>query len=181
MGLNSPGKICLMTETHLHAKTHLNSEITKFAHDYHLTRADRNREYDLNDQDQLASHGGSMILTSPELITERKIEYSNGNCELAVAEIPELKLATISLYRPPIPNFSLRKFRDVLNKLETYLSDLRERKPDFKIAFGGTLIFPRECCNGLRASMVFIQIQNQVTLMRRLHSEYMLTSQLNLI
>ena len=48
MGLNSPGKICLMTETHLHAKTHLNSEITKFAHDYHITRADRNREYNLN-------------------------------------------------------------------------------------------------------------------------------------
>ena len=51
-----------------------------------------------------------MILVGPDIITLSKLEYSNGNCEIAIAELPELKTAVISLYRPPIPNYSLTKF-----------------------------------------------------------------------
>ena len=66
MKLDEPGKICMITETHLHKKTHLDSEIQKYLKNYHIIRGDRDREYDLEDDAQLLSHGGAMILTSPD-------------------------------------------------------------------------------------------------------------------
>ena len=114
----------------------------KYIPDYHIVRGDRDREFNLEDDDQLLSHGGAMILTSPEIITDNKLEYSNGNCEIAIAELPEFKLSTIALYRPPIPNFSLNKFKDILVKVKSYIAEVREKKPGFRIILGGDFNFP---------------------------------------
>ena len=47
--LDQPGKICLVTETHLDKNTHSNSEMLKYIPDYHIVRGDRDREFNLED------------------------------------------------------------------------------------------------------------------------------------
>ena len=108
--------------------------------DYNILRANRDTEYDLDDEGQLQSHGGSILLTSPDIVMLPKISFSNGNCEFLIAELPDLKLMLVLIYRPPIPNFSLPKFKDIVQRIETFLAD-----PDYEhhnLILAGDLNFP---------------------------------------
>lgn len=59
-------------------------------------------------------------------------------------ELLELEIAVVTVYRPSGLNFSLDKFRDVMKKVEEYLSKLREERPHFKILLAGDFNFPSE-------------------------------------
>ena len=41
---------------------------------------------------------------------------------MSITELPQLKLLIMVVYNPPPPNFSLMKFKEVLNKIRQHLS-----------------------------------------------------------
>ena len=88
---STSNRIIAVTETHLNPQ-HFNAEITKYFTDYNVIKADRDTNYDMNDDYQLQSCGGCLLLTSQDIITIPKITFSNGNCELVIANCPEIKL-----------------------------------------------------------------------------------------
>ena len=71
-----------------------------------------------------------MILTSPQLLSTKKLSFSNGNCEVLVVEVTEIESHIIAVDKPPPPNYSLRKFQEVLTKILKFLVE-REKK-DYK-------------------------------------------------
>ena len=109
-------KVIAVTETHLQKGHHLKSEIVKYIPGYDLARGDRDIEYD---DEALGKCGGVLVASSPDLLSKRveKYCYSNGNCEVATMELLELELSVLTVYRPSGLNFSLEKFRDVMEKV----------------------------------------------------------------
>ena len=73
-------KIVAITESHLRKNQHLDSEILKYFPEYSFTRTDKDTEYDIDDEDQLLSHGGCMLLTSPNIIVTDKVSFSKAHC-----------------------------------------------------------------------------------------------------
>ena len=136
-------KVIAVTETHLQKGHHLKSEIVKYIPGYDLARGDRDIEYD---DEALGKCGGVLVASSPDLLSKRvdKYCYSNGNCEVATMELLELELSVLTVYRPSGLNFSLEKFRDVMEKVEEYLSKLREERPHYRIILTGDFNFPPE-------------------------------------
>ena len=121
----------------------MDSEILKFFPNFNIERADRNTEFDLTDEYQLQSHGGCLLLASPDIIVVPKISYSNGNCEMLIVECPNLKTAIIIIYRPPNgPNFTLRKFSEIISKVQKYLHELTIKGTDLSIILTGDFNFP---------------------------------------
>ena len=138
---NTCPKIIVVTETHLNKKKlHDDAEVKLGFKDYNLHRADRDTEFDLDDEYQLSSHGGCLILTSPMLVSEKKLEFSNGNCELVIVEVPQLESYVIGIYKPPPPNYSLRKFKEIIVKVRQFL--IEREKQEYKIVMAGDFNFP---------------------------------------
>ena len=135
------GKVIAMTETHLNKKKlHDDPEVLASFPKFSLHRCDRDTAYDLDDEYQLKSHGGCLILTSPEYVSSKKLSFSNGNCSILAVEIPELHLHQIVIYRPPPPNSSLRKFQEILQKLREFL--LARECKDYNVVVSGDFNFP---------------------------------------
>ena len=135
-------KIIAITETHLNSKQHFDAEIMKYFQNFNILRADRDTEYNIHDEFQLQSHGGCLLLTSPDIITIPKLLFSNGNCELVIAECPELETSIIVVYRPPKPNFSLHKFKEVISKITKYLEERDASGSTFNSIMAGDFNFP---------------------------------------
>ena len=117
----SNSNIIAITESWL-TSGHQDAEILDTFENFQLTRADRNTESKVNEPDQLKSRGGCLLLTSPDIIHIPILSFTNGNCEMSITELPQLKLLIMVVYNPPPPNFSLVKFKDVLNKIRQHLS-----------------------------------------------------------
>ena len=85
-------KILAITETHFMKDQHMDPEALKYIPGFKLYRTDRDIDHD---EDALSKWGGTMILAGPD-VNSNKVEeycYSNGNCEMTVAEFSELKMA----------------------------------------------------------------------------------------
>ena len=132
-----------MTETWTKTLGHHDSEILNSFPDYSIIRSD----CDTESEDHLASRGGCLLLTSPDIIITPILTFSNGYCEILIAELPELHKAIIVLYNPPKPNFSLDKFREVLNKIETYLTNNLELNKNLDTILAGDFNFPPRIVN----------------------------------
>ena len=100
----------------------------------------------------MSKFGGTLISASSDIIADEVEDYcySNGNCELSTVEFDQLEIALMVLYRPSGKNFSLEKFQDIIEKVRTYLSQLRIDKPHFKIVLAGDFNFPREIVRWIR-------------------------------
>ena len=138
----SPTKIIAVTESHLIKDKHHDAEITKYFPQYSLARADRNIEYDSEDDDHLSSKGGCLILSSPNITATSKVKFSNGNCELAITEFPQLSLSLAVFYTPPKPNFSLPKFKEAIIELRQYTQQLQRDNPHYAFTLTGDFNFP---------------------------------------
>lgn len=57
-------------------------------------RADR-RVTNVQDKDQLQSRGGVMMLTTPDITITPILEFTNGNCEVAIANLPTVNTTII--------------------------------------------------------------------------------------
>ena len=84
--------------------------------------------YDPDDENQLLSCGSFLLLTSPDITAISKLEYSNGNCEVLIVELPQMDLTASVLYRPPKPNF-----REALSNVEAYLQQKIADEPNAKV------------------------------------------------
>ena len=58
---------------------------------------------------------------SPNIISSPPMKHSNGSCEQLIAELNELDVTTIVIYRPP--DATLEEFNDVLAKAADYLDN----------------------------------------------------------
>ena len=119
--------ITALTETWLRKKQHYDGEITDILPNHRIFRADRNTTGDPTNPANLTSGGGCALITSPGVIAEKKISFSNSNCELLIVECAEIALSVILLYRPAGVNFKLSKFKEVLELIDAYLSENAQR------------------------------------------------------
>ena len=70
---NNTPKIVVMTETHLNKKKlHDNAEVKLGFPEFNLYWCDRDTEYDIDDEYQLSSHGGCLVLNSPSVVSTKK-------------------------------------------------------------------------------------------------------------
>ena len=139
---SSQSRIIALTESHLSSSKQFDAEILKQFKNYNIIRADRDTEFDQNDEFQLLSRGGCLLMTSPEIITIPKTTFSNGNCELIIAECPEMETSVIILYRPPKPNFSLPKFKEIIDKIRKYLTGRDANDISYTTTVAGDFNFP---------------------------------------
>lgn len=79
--------------------------------------------------------GGTLIQASPDGISNKVNElcYTNGNCEMTVAEFSEMKMALVVIYRTSGDNFSLSSFVEILDKTREYLTKLKAEKEDYRM------------------------------------------------
>ena len=136
--------IIALTETWLYENKHFDEEILNKFPEYSIQRTDRNiakrtskkKRGDENkeEDDGLESCGGCLLLASPGLTLLPITSSSNGVCELLICEVPQLNMATAVIYNPPKPNFSFPKFKEVLSKVEKYLT-ANEEKGDKQLDF----------------------------------------------
>jgi len=106
--------------------------------------ADRDTNFNPNDDAQLNSRGGVAILISPEITAIPVMSFSNGNCEIVAIECPELSIIIANIYRPPGVNSSLRHFAAILNKLDNHLLRNQERDTPMDIILTGDFNFPND-------------------------------------
>ena len=141
---NNQHHIIALTETWLQKKQHYDAEVLDKLPNYRIFRSDRvtvqNPEKD--DPAALASRGGCAILTSPDIIAESALSFSNKNCELEIVECSEFSLSIITVYRPAHSNFSLEKFREIIGKIDAYLSDNAAKPNGLDIILTGDFNFP---------------------------------------
>ena len=70
-------------------------------------------------------------------------KVSNGVCELLICEVPQLNMAAAVVYNPPKPNFSLVKFKEIINELEKYLKEnAKKGEKQLDVTVMGDLNFP---------------------------------------
>ena len=79
-----------------------------------------------------------MLLTSPDITVKPVLSFSNGNCELLIEELPQLHMTILVVYNPPKPNFSLRKFEEIIKKIDNHM----KVKDDTDFILMGDLNFP---------------------------------------
>ena len=92
-----------------------------------------------------------MLLISPNLGISHPPGYSNGNCELAIVDVAQLNTTFISVYRPPPPNASLSKFKDVLNRIRQHTEQNKTAGKDFSIILSGDFNFPPTVVNWIES------------------------------
>ena len=142
--------IIALTETWLYEDKHYNEEITKEFKDYSIARSDRDIQKKSNatsttneEKDKLQSGGGCLLLASPGLTLLPVGKVSNGVCELLICEVPQLNMAAAVVYNPPKPNFSLPKFKEVINKIEHYLQENSKKgEKQLDVTLMGDFNFP---------------------------------------
>ena len=83
-----------------------------------------------------------LLLASPDIITIPKLLCSNGNCELIIAECPEMEVSIIVVYRPLKPNFSLPKFKEIITKIRKYLANREASGSTYSTIMAGDFNFP---------------------------------------
>ena len=137
---DNKNKIITITETW--AEGHYNAEFLQSFSNYNVMRSDRDIDTFKEDEDSKSSRGGVMLLTSPEITITPKISYSNGGCELLIADLPTIHTTLITIYRPP--KASLRKFADVIKKAEKHLTELNEQGDIQNIIMTGDFNFRPE-------------------------------------
>ena len=84
-----------------------------------------------------------MLLTSLDIVTQPVLNSSDGNCKLLITESAQLKTIIVTVYRPPVPNFALNKFAEVLVRIQQYLTQKEDNQNVRKI-LTGTSIFHLE-------------------------------------
>ena len=150
-------KIIAITETW--ADQHYDAEFKAHMNDHNVLRADRTLVKNTQDVDQLSSRGGVMILTTNDIPITPILQFSNGNCEVLIAEIQIINTAIIVMYRPSGKNFSVNKFNEAINKVQEYLKQNYE-KSNLDIHLMGDFNFPPNIVtwvksdNGLIASYI---------------------------
>ena len=120
---------------------HLDAEVLNHFQNHTIIRADR-LELPENNEDIDQKQGGCMLLTSQEITLTPIESFSNGNCELIIAEAPTIKLAIALIYRPSKSNFSLRKFKEVLNKVDNYMQNNNTKESPLETVIAGDFNFP---------------------------------------
>ena len=136
-------RIISITETWLQADKHFDREITLHSKDYHIVRADHDPSRTTNVPGrQLSSRGGCLLLVSPDLGISSPTSYSNSNCEMAIVDIDKLDMTFITIYRPPPPNSSLSKFKDILNRTRQHIATNVSKGKDYNITVAGDFNFP---------------------------------------
>ena len=115
----------LVAITETWANGHYDAEYTRSFKGYDIKRSDRIIDLDPSDEFHLTSHGGVMLLSSPDLPLTEKMKFSNGNCEVLICEVPTINAVAITLYRPSDENFSLQKFK---NAYEEQVKVVYEKK-----------------------------------------------------
>ena len=160
-----------VTESHLYPKQHYDEEVTRYFPGYSIERSDRKveesskRKKSLDDQqengnepkkvspkDILQSGGGCLLLASPGLTLLPIESVCNGVCELLICEVPQLNTAAIVVYNPCKPNFNLVKFKDIIDRIDVYLSE-NEKKGDKRLDINlmGDFNFPPHVVSWLKS------------------------------
>jgi len=139
---NNNHHITALTETWLRKKQHYDGEIIDILPNHRIFRADRNISGDPTNPANLTSGGGCALITSPGVIAEKKIAFSNSNCELLIVECAEIALSVILVYRPAGVNFKLSKFKEVLELIDAYLSENAQKAKGNEIILTGDFNFP---------------------------------------
>ena len=111
-------KIFAINETYLSLDQYYSEEIAKYIHNCNIHRADRDAKYNSEDDYQLLPGGGCMLLTSPDIVAQLVLSFLNDNCEPLITEFIQLKTIVVTVCRPTVPNFSLNKFVEVLDRLQ---------------------------------------------------------------
>ena len=132
-------QIIALTETW--AKDNYDAEFQQHFQDYNIMRSDR-KVSDVNDNEQLKTRGGVMILTSPEITITPILEFTNGNCEVAIATLPTINTTVILMYRPSGRGFSLNKYREAIAKINNFLTDSYDELRDKHVILMGDFNFP---------------------------------------
>ena len=164
---STPTKIIAVTESHLKKDQHHDAEVTKYFPQYSIARADRDTEFNIDDEDQLSSKGGCLILSSPNITATPKVKFSNGNCELTITEFPQLSLSLAVFYSPPKPNFSLPKFKEAITEVRKYTQQMQTSHPQYTFTLPETLTFHLDWLNGLRLQTELLQILKKETQIKR--------------
>lgn len=157
---DNKSKLIALTETHLNDRIY-NAEIDSVFPNFSVTRCDRDTAFDptdnntneVNDNDSdsesdasigrtLRTGGGCLLLASPDLAVDPVLCFSNGNCELIIAELGNLNTTVIVLYRPSGINFSLQKFSETMTKCRLYLEKVTADDPHHKLLMMGDFNFP---------------------------------------
>ena len=100
-------KIIAITETHLFLAQPYDAEIAKYFHNYNIHRA--------KDCYQLLLEGGCMLLTSPDIVTQPLLIFSNGNCELLHRLYTTKNNCSVSI-------------KEVLDRMQQYLTQKEDKE-----------------------------------------------------
>ena len=106
--------IVAITETHL-LKEYEDAEIIRGFSNYTLHRCDR----DVN-KGRKKKWGGTLLLTSRNILSTEGDHLSNGCCEILITELNELKITMITVYRPP--DTTTAEFKEILEFARNYLT-----------------------------------------------------------
>ena len=112
--INSQHMIAI-TETFL-TDAHLDAEILKSFPEYNINRADRDLTVGRKHK-----QGGCLLLTSPNILSNKVKSFSNGACEVLITEHSLIELSVITLYRPP--DTTTTEFEVILHIIDQYLSN----------------------------------------------------------
>ena len=63
-----------------------------------------------------------MLPSSSDIVAQPVLNFSVGNWELLITECIQLKTIVVTVYRPPVPNFALNKFAEVLDRIQKYVT-----------------------------------------------------------
>ncbi len=135
--------ILAVTESWLRKNQHHNAEVLCGLKNHRILRTDRDTNRNPEEEGNLSARGGCAIIATPNIIVESKVSFSNGNCELLIAELAEMKLAILLLYIPPLPNFLLSKFEEVMEIVGQYLTDNAASNNKLEIILTGDFNFPK--------------------------------------
>ena len=116
-------RIIAITETWLSDRV-FDAEITSYFPEYSLIRSDRNtveRAGSGNDG-ELSKGGGVCLLSHLSLPVKTLDTFSNGVCELLVAEVMEYKMIIAVVYRPPCASY--KKFKEAMDRLSDSFANL---------------------------------------------------------
>lgn len=139
---NTESKIIAITETW--GKKHFDGEYLKAFKGYNLIRTDRDTSNAALDEDCLSKNGGVLLLTSKDIPQKPVLKFSNGNCELVIAELLTINTAAIVFYRPSGKNFSLPKYTEALKHVRDYLQTNNDRKESMEILLMGDFNFTQD-------------------------------------
>ena len=136
----SNNQIIAITETW--ANFNFDAEYIKEFKEYNIERSDRKFGYDPDDDEQLSSRGGVLLLTSPNITITLITKFSNGNCEVLIASLSTVNIIVILFYTPSGKNFSLRKYTEDMSKINNYLAYYKPNELGKSIILLGDFNFP---------------------------------------